>query len=217
MRHPFYIGLIAAAGVAVTYGAVAVLADLSSILVLIGVAFFLALGLEPAAAWLIRRGLPRWAATTGVFVVFLAVVAVFVAAAVPPLVAQAEDLLKQAPPYIQQAQDRSSLIGRLNNRFQLQQRITDVASGSGGSVLSDAVRVGGTVFGAKADSLVVVVLTVYFLIDLPRIRATLYRLVPGSRRPRAILIGDAVFAKVGAYVVGNVLISVIAGSRPSPG
>ncbi len=214
-RHPFYIGLIAAAGVAVTYGAVAVLADLSSILVLIGVAFFLALGLEPAAAWLIRRGLPRWAATTGVFVVFLAVVAAFVAAAVPPLVAQAEELLKQAPLYIQQAQDHSSLIGRLNDRFQLQQRITDAVNGSGGSVLSDAVRVGGTVFGAIADSLIVVVLTVYFLIDLPRIRATLYRLVPGSRRPRAILIGDAVFAKVGAYVVGNVLISVIAGIATS--
>jgi predicted PurR-regulated permease PerM len=37
-------------------------------------------------------------------------------------------------------------------------------------------------------------------------------LVPASRRPRAILIGDAVFAKVGAYVLGNVVISVIAGA-----
>jgi predicted PurR-regulated permease PerM len=55
------------------------------------------------------------------------------------------------------------------------------------------------------------VLTVYFLADLPRIRATLYRFVPHSRRPRAILIGDQVFAKVGAYVFGNVVISAIAG------
>ena len=55
------------------------------------------------------------------------------------------------------------------------------------------------------------VLTVYFLVDMPRIRTTLYRVVPHSRRPRAILIGDEVFAKVGAYVLGNVLISVIAG------
>jgi predicted PurR-regulated permease PerM len=62
-----------------------------------------------------------------------------------------------------------------------------------------------------ADSLIVIVLTVYFLVDMPRIRTTLYRLVPSSRRPRAILIGDEVFAKVGAYVLGNVLISVITG------
>jgi predicted PurR-regulated permease PerM len=45
---------------------------------------------------------------------------------------------------------------------------------------------------------------------MPRIRTTLYRLIPHTRRPRAILIGDEIFAKVGAYVLGNVLISVIA-------
>ena len=35
---------------------------------------------------------------------------------------------------------------------------------------------------------------------------------PDSRRPRAILIGDDIFAKVGAYVLGNLAISVIAGT-----
>jgi predicted PurR-regulated permease PerM len=55
------------------------------------------------------------------------------------------------------------------------------------------------------------VLTIYFVAALPRIRAGLYRLVPHSRRPRAILIGDEISAKVGGYVLGNVVISVIAG------
>jgi hypothetical protein len=71
-RSSFYIGLTASAGVAVTYGAVRVLGSLSPILVLIGVAFFLALGLEPAASWFVNRKLPRWAATTLVFAIFLA-------------------------------------------------------------------------------------------------------------------------------------------------
>ena len=109
-------------------------------------------------------------------------------------------------------QDHSSAIGRLNDRFHLQQRITDAVKGSGGSALNEVVSAGTAVFGALADSLIVVVLTVYFLVDMPRIRTTLYRLVPHTRRPRAILIGDEVFAKVGAYVLGNVLISVIAGA-----
>jgi len=56
------------------------------------------------------------------------------------------------------------------------------------------------------------VLTVYFLANLPDIRTTLYRFVPNSRRPRAILIGDRVFAKVGTYMMGNLLISFIAGA-----
>jgi predicted PurR-regulated permease PerM len=38
-----------------------------------------------------------------------------------------------------------------------------------------------------------------------------YRLVFHSRRPRAILIGDDILAKVGGYVLGNLVISVIAG------
>ena len=210
-RSPFYIGLTASAGVAVTYGAVRVLGSLSSVLLLIGVAFFLALGLEPLASWLVNRKLPRWAATTIVFALFLAMLGAFVAAAVPPLVQQATELIKQAPHYLQQAQDHSSTIGRLNDRFHLQQRITDTVKGSGGSVFNDVVSAGSAVFGAVGDSLIVIVLTVYFLVDMPRIRTNLYRMVPNTRRPRAILIGDEVFAKVGAYVLGNVLISVIAG------
>jgi len=72
------------------------------------------------------------------------------------------------------------------------------------------VGAGQCVFSALASTLLVVVLIVYFVIDLPRIRATLYRLVPHSRRPRAILLGDEIFAKVGGYVLGNLLISLIA-------
>jgi predicted PurR-regulated permease PerM len=211
-RSPFYIGLAASAGVAVTYGAVRLLASVSSMLVLIGVAFFLALGLEPAASWFVKRGLPRWAATTLVFVIFLSAMGAFVAAAIPPLAQQANELINQVPHYLQQAQNHSSTIGRLNDRFHLQQRITEAVNGSGGSALNEVVSAGTAVFGALADSLIVIVLTVYFLVDMPRIRTTLYRLVPHSRRPRAILIGDEVFAKVGAYVLGNVLISVIAGA-----
>jgi predicted PurR-regulated permease PerM len=208
---PFYIGLTASAGVAVTYGMVRVLASLSSMLVLIGVALFLAIGLEPAASWFANRGLRRWLATTLVFVVFLAAMGAFVASAIPPLAQQAGDLIHQVPHYLQQAQDHSSAIGRLNDRFHLQQRITDAINGSGGSAVNEVVSAGSAVFGALADSVIVIVLTVYFVVDMPRIRTALYRLVPHTRRPRAILIGDEVFAKVGAYVLGNVLISVITG------
>jgi predicted PurR-regulated permease PerM len=209
-RSPFFIGLTASAGVAVTYTAVQILSSLSSVLILIGVAFFLALGLEPAASWFVKRRLPRWAATTLVFVIFIVLIGGFVAAAIPPLAEQASQLIHEAPHYIKQAQDHSSTIGRLNDRFHLQQRITDAVNGSGGSVLNELVSAGTAIFGAMTDTLVVIVLTVYFLIDMPRIRTAMYRLVPHTRRPRVILIGDEIFAKVGAYVLGNVLISVIA-------
>ena len=79
------VGLTASAGVAVTYGAVRILGLASSVLVLIGVALFFALGAEPAVSWLVRRKLPRWAAVTIVAVVVFAVLAASLAAAVPLL------------------------------------------------------------------------------------------------------------------------------------
>lgn len=211
-RSPFFIGLAASAGVAVTYGAVHLLASLSSILTVIGVAFFLALGLEPVVSWLVNHRLPRWLSTALVFVVFVAGIATFAAAAFPPLFAQITDLVNRAPLYLQQAQDHSSFIGRVNDRFQLQERISDAVNGIDGSVLNQMVSAGTAVVEAVVDTLIAIVLTLYFLADMPRIRSTIYRLVPHTRRPRAILIGDEVFAKVGAYVLGNVLISLLLGA-----
>jgi len=210
-RSPFLVGLTASAGVAVTYGVVRGLGAASSMLLLIGMAFFVALGLEPAVSWLAGKRLPRWAAVTAVLIAVMAVLAGTLAAAIPPLVQQGHQFINEAPHYIQRVDDHSSWIGRLNDRFHVQQRITETVNSSGGPVLAQAVKAGTEVFGTLADLLVVAVLTIYFLVDLPRIRVTLYRLVPHSRRPRAILIGDEIYAKVGAYVSGNIVISVVAG------
>ena len=210
-KSPFFIGLAGSAGVAVTYGAVQLASALSSMLVLIGVAFFLALGLEPLVSWSVNHGLRRWVATILVFIVFLGGIATFVSAAIPPLFAQITELVNLAPQYLQQAQDNSSVIGRINERFDLQRRITEAVDSVDGSVVNQMLSAGTMVLGAILDTLITIVLTLYFLADMPRIRTTLYRLVPHTRRPRAILIGDEVFAKVGAYVLGNVLISLLAG------
>jgi predicted PurR-regulated permease PerM len=206
-RSPFLIGMTAAAGVAVTYGLVLVVVGIRDILILIGLAFFLAIGLEPAVSWLVGRRFPRWVAVLTVFLAVLAAVGGFLAAAIPVVVEQAGQLVTRAPTYLR---DRNSWLGQLNERFHLQDAIS--SSFSGGSGLTGGLLgAGQVVFNALTDVLIVVVLTVYFVADLPRIRATMYRVIPHSRRPRAILIGDQIFAKVGGYVLGNLLVSVIAG------
>jgi predicted PurR-regulated permease PerM len=205
-RSPFLIGMAAAAGVAVTYGLVLVLAGLRDVLILIGLALFLAIGLEPVVSWLVGRGLRRWVAVTAVFLVAFAALGGFLAAAIPVLVEQTSQLVGRAPDYVRQLHDHSSWLGQLNDRFHLEQSLEKSISGG-----ADLLGAGIVVFGALTNVLVVLVLTVYFVADLPRIRSALYRLVPHSRRPRAILIGDEIFAKVGGYVLGNLLISAIAG------
>jgi predicted PurR-regulated permease PerM len=201
----------AAAGVAVTVGLVEMIITARAVLVLIGLALFLAIGLEPAVSVLTRRWLPRWAAVLTVMVAGLAVVGGFLTAAIPPLVRQATQFIAQTPTMLTRLQSHNSLLGQLNNRFHLQQRLQQIFSGDASGLVNGLLGAGQVVFGALASGLILLVLTVYFVVDLPRIRATLYRLVPHSRRPRAILLGDEIFAKVGGYVLGNLLISLVAG------
>ncbi|MFC4947518.1 AI-2E family transporter [Pseudonocardia sp. GCM10023141] len=213
-RSPFWIGMAATAGVAVTVGVVAAIVTVSSVLVLIGLALFIAVGLEPAVSWLARHRLPRWAAVSVVILATVALIGGFLALAIPVLVEQATQFVNQVPTYLRALQDRNSFLGGLNNQFHIQQSIEDALGQGSGSVTSLAGGVLGAglaVFSAITSGLVVIVLTIYLLADLPRIRAGLYRLAPASRRPRVILIGDEIFAKVGGYVLGNLLISIIAG------
>jgi predicted PurR-regulated permease PerM len=174
------------------------------------VALFLAVGMEPAVSWLVRHQFPRWAAVITVLLIITAGVAAFAFAAGTALVTQGEQLAGQVPTYLQQAQDHESLIGQLNDQFGLQTKIQSFLNNSSADLATGILGAGQVVFGVLADSLVVAVLTIYFLADLPRIRALGYRFVPHARRPRAILIGDDILAKIGGYVLGNLVISVIA-------
>ena len=142
-NSPFVVGLTASAGVAVTYGGVVVLGSISSVLVLIGAALFFALGLEPAVSSLVNRKVPRWAAVSLVVVIAFGVLAAAVAAAIPPLVHEVRQFFGHAPQYLQAAQDHSSAIGRLNERFHVQHRITDAMHGWSTSQVEQVVKIHG--------------------------------------------------------------------------
>jgi predicted PurR-regulated permease PerM len=209
-RSPFLVGMVGAAGVAVTLGLVEVLITARTVLVLIGLALFIAVGLQPVVVWLVRRGFPRWAAVTVVCGGLLGVTGGFLAAAIPALVAQTSTLVAQAPTYMQALTDHASFLGRLNDRFHIQHGIEQTLSG-GTALVGGVLGAGVIVLDTVGSTLVVLVLTVYFLSALPRLRTGIHRLVPHSRRPRVILLGDEIAARIGGYVLGAAVIAVIAG------
>jgi hypothetical protein len=51
------------------------------------------------------------------------------------------------------------------------------------------------------------VLTIYFLVDLPRLERSAVLLVPRADRARFGHIGGVLVDKVGSYMIGNILIS----------
>jgi predicted PurR-regulated permease PerM len=210
-RSPFMVGLAGAFGVAVTYGLVELVIKARGVLILIGLALFIAAGLDPVVGWLVRHRMPRWAAVLTVMGCVLAVAAAFLAAAIPPLASEATALAHQIPHYMHTLQDRNSQLGRLNTKYQIQQRLSKLVTSGGSSLVGGVLGAGELVLTTASSILAVLVLSIYFLVGLPRIKVFAYQLVPHSRRPRVILIGDEILAKVGGYVLGNFITSVIAG------
>jgi len=210
-RSPFFIGMAGAAGVAVTIGLVELIIRARSVLVLIGLALFIAIGLDPVVNWLTRRRVPRWAAVIIVLLGVLGVIGGFLAAAIPPLAAQTAKLIAELPHYAHTLQSHNSQLGRLNMKYHVEQRLSHLLATRGSSLVGGVLGAGALVLGALAATLAVIVLVIYFLAGMPQIKVFAYRLAPHSRRARAILIGDEIFTKVGGFVLGNVVTSVIAG------
>jgi predicted PurR-regulated permease PerM len=210
-RSPYIVGMLGAAGVATTYVLLQLVLRSGGVLALIVLALLLAIGLDPVVQWLIRRRLPRWAAVTLVSLLVIGGVIGFFAAAIPPLAAQTGQFVKALPDYFKHLNDRSSTLGRLEAHYHVRERATQLLHAAGGTRLFGGLLGAGIiVLDAFVSTLTVLVLTIYFLADLPRIRKLIYRLVPGTRRPRAILLGDQIFGKVGGYVLGNLITSLIA-------
>lgn len=210
-RTPFVVGLLATAGALVAIG-LGVLAWLAlDVLILIGLALVLALGLEPAVSVLVGRGWRRWIAVTAVCVGLIAVTAGFFALVIPPFVTQAGALSSGLGRVVAEVQNQNSLIGRWAAQLHLLERATQYIEANGGSIANGLLGFGAQVFGVVTGAAIVLVLTMYFLAAFPSLRAGAYRLVPHSRRPRAILVGDAILAKVGAYLLANLFTSLVIG------
>jgi predicted PurR-regulated permease PerM len=214
--HPFYIGFAGAAGAMTAIWLLGLLGQLSSVLTLIVVALFLALGLEPVVAGLERRGLPRGLAVGLVFVGVIAVFAGVVSAVVPAVVTQVGELTKAAPGLVQEFQN-STLVRSLDRRYGLISSITDQIQQrlkNGETVL----QLFGGVYGAGAavvsgafSTFTVLVLTLYFTASLRTMTEAAYRLVPASRRPRVTLLANEIIRRIGGYIAGQVAVASING------
>jgi len=207
MRRGFSIAMGALLALLVGFAVYAVRNEL----VLLLVAAFVAIGLDPAVRWLVRRGLSRPLAVALIAVIALGLLAAFLAAAFPPLVKEASQLADSGPRYARELQDQHNTLGRLNAKYHVAERIQQsLQSGLTIKTAGGLLSAGTAVLSFTFQLLLTLVLVVYFLADLPRIKQVLYRLVALRHRPRFGLLADEVISRVGGYVLGNVATSIVA-------
>lgn len=180
------------------------------VLMLIGVAAFLALALEPGVTFLQKHLKARGAAVGVMIALIIAFLGLFFASVVPPIVRQSQSFVDNVPELRESLEDASTPLGRLERQFRLTQKLEEGAKDLAGS-LSGLPGVFGTVFGLIADLLVVLFLTLYFLLHAPAIKQEGIRLMPERKRKRTAQVAEVVFSKVGGWMEGNIVISLIAG------
>ena len=211
-RSPFVIGFFGGLGLLVAYWFYGLFLMVGPVLLLIVVAMFLAVGLNPAVEFFMRRGLARsWAVVVVITFVVIAV-ALFMVAIVPVVTDQVASLTKNAPGWLDQLQ-HSKTVERLDQKYdvisKLKSYVTD--GGLGKQVFGGVLGVGLKILGFLANAFVVFVMMLYFLATLPRVKTTMFRFAPASRRDRVTKLGNQILEGIGAYVSGAFIVALCAG------
>lgn len=221
LHNPFRTALVATLGVGLGILLIQAVQSLSTILLYVGTALFLSLGLDPMVSWLTRRRLPRWAA---VLITILAVLGGFtgiVLMVIPILVNQISLLVQQITTIVNSGTAITDLRRWLTEVFPnleidtvfkyindwVNKNLGDISNSIGQGV----IVVGGAVFASLSGALIVLILTIYFTSAIPSLKSAVYQVVPASRRARFIDLAEQITDSVGYYVIGQVSMGVING------
>ena len=179
------------------------------------IALFLALALNPAVEFFERRGLPRSLASLLVILLALLAFGGLVALLVPPLIDQVEEFVAAVPDFVEDLTAGRGPLGFLQEDYQLVDRVREVIEqqGAGGvlGITNATVAVAYGVVSFVVGVVTITFLTVFMLIEGPRVLERFRGSLPDSMKPRWDRVGGDIYRTVGGYVGGNLLISVIAG------
>lgn len=224
VHNPFRVAFVATLGVGLGLLFIGSIQTLSTILLYVGTALFLSLGLDPLVGWLERRGLPRWAAVLVTILGVLAAFAGVILIVVPVIVGQIAQLIAQVQSVVERADwdpitdvrewMAASFPALDVDRVlaYVQEWVDSLDLGAIGSEIGGGIFVvGGAVIAGLAGAFIVLILTIYFTASTPSLKRAVYQLVPASKRARVIDLGEQITDSVGYFVIGQGSLGVING------
>ncbi|WP_091232952.1 AI-2E family transporter [Microbacterium sp. 3J1] len=221
IHSPFRTALVATLGVGLGILLIGSVQNLSTVLLYVGTALFLSLGLDPLVSFLERRRLPRWLAVLVTIVVVLSVFAGIILIVIPVLVEQISELVVQITAIVQ----RGTAIDDLKNWMQdtfpnlrvdevfayVEDWLNTNLAEIGGSIGQGVLAASGALLSGLFGAFVVLILTIYLTASTPSLKRAVYQLAPASKRERFVDLADQITDSVGYYVIGQVTQGVING------
>ncbi|MGH3117630.1 MAG: AI-2E family transporter [Gaiellales bacterium] len=210
--------ILAVIGIVLSVAAILAVVWVSrQVLTWIIVAIFLTLALNPAVEFFQRQGLARRGLATAVTLVLaLGAVVALGSLFIPTLVNEGRGFAEALPGYVNDVSEGRGPLGRLAERYELEQRVRDAVEGGGGAarllgISGTAIAVTKGVLTFVVAVVTIVFMTFFMLLEGPAWMERLYGLLPERSRDKWRGIGRDIYLTVGGYVTGNLLISVIAG------
>ena len=204
-------GILKAVLIAVAVFMVIVAAD---VVVMIGLALVFALGLNPLVERLTDRGLGRGKAALLVFFVLFAAASIIIIWAATPIWEETKQLVDNGPAYVEDLSNEPA-IEELAQSADFEEKATEVAEDLARAIpeaASALLGLTGSLIGSALSIVTLTFLTLFLLIGLP----DLTRAATEIMTPAAAARTDRLVAQVSKVIcdslIGNLVISVIAGT-----
>lgn len=191
--------------------------QLSHVLTLIFLSFFLALAMNPVVGWLTRHlkiG-SRVRATAVSYILLVGLLTGFLLLTVPPIINQTRDFISNAPQIVADFQKQDSSLARATDRYDINQRLTEAARSFsknygdfGSTVLNTTKRIGSGVL----STLAVLVMTFMMLVEGPRWSRLVIGSLPKHKRIHWDKLSRKMAKTVSGFVLGQLILSIIAGT-----
>ncbi|MEA3020654.1 MAG: hypothetical protein QOI47_2178 [Actinomycetota bacterium] len=189
--------------------------DLARIFTWAVVAGFFAIVLTPAVDLLQRRfNMKRGVATALVFITGLLLIAGMLYVFIRPIVDQVSGFVDSLPKLVDDAQHHRGWVGHLVGKYNIDKWVHDNRARLQSSLSSagqPAVNVVKSVFTTILAFVTILVLTILMIMRGPGITAGALKLIPPHQRERTRRVAADAAKAVSGYMLGNFLISLIAG------
>ncbi|MBO3664006.1 AI-2E family transporter [Microbacterium stercoris] len=217
IHNPFRLALVATLGVGLGILLLQSVQTLSTILLYVGTALFIALGLDPVVSWLERHRFPRWAAVLITLVAVLGLFTGLVLIILPVLVDQISALVKEVSEIVSRGtwlDELRTWLHSLLPALKIDEVLENINGWLNDNIDTISESVLGVTFGVVNGlfgAFIVVILTIYFTASTPSLKRSIYQLAPASKRATFVSLGDQITDSVGYYVMGQMSLAVING------
>ncbi|WP_125100600.1 AI-2E family transporter [Leucobacter chromiireducens] len=217
VRGPFQLGFTVTLGVLVALLFGGMIEQLTTIIMYVVAALFVALGLDPVVRRLERKGIKRGLGIGIVFGGFVVVIAALLSIIIPMIGTQISLLVKSAPTLFKDVttqewfMDINERFGRFVDFDALLKTGQDLVSRpeNWAQVAGGVWQAGIGIANGLTAALIVLILTLYFLASLPTIKRAFYSLAPRSGRAKVMDITEQVTKSVGGYINGMVVLAFV--------